>query len=374
MFEMEFVKIDSKPSKKSILEDLEEISFGGNVRKTEDKKQKKKEKKKDKKVKKKKETPSYALDISPISTSSDDGEEQLDIEVDLNELIDELFDEDGNPIVDPIIDEQKNNYKKRKNDKNPFKKEFAEEMTLLYDLYDNVSSIAKDLEKHIKQSSGSKTRGNTKTHADMVANLLSAKMNQLQVIKELNSVKKTMADLKLKDEARNAKDQAGDSNTSLMASSYLQQMLNAGRNNILQSMRGTTKPGFLVDSYVDENDDGEVETMMDLQGTVPGYSDEEEFQMNQFLIDRLDDEEYNMRTSDGNKLIQYERRGVEVCVKHDVSTGDYEFIALDKDNMIVHDYPLPRSPGKMKFAGPNATDRYGNAYRVIEYDSMAFED
>lgn len=383
--EIEFIMPGEKATTKSILDDLESISsFGGvtqskgKIKLGEDKPKKKKEKKdKSEKKKKNKGSSTSSLDFSLIGSGDDsDGGVSIDLDLDLERAIDEIFDEDGNPIIDPIINEQKNGYNKRKKDKNPYKQEFAEEMTLLYNLYSDVSDLTKDLEKTVKSSQGSKVRGTSKTFNETLSNLISARTTQLQIIKEMSSVKKTTVDLKMKDEAKKSKETEGQ-NGSMLASSYLQQIMNGGRNNFLQRVRGTTKPGFLVDSYNnngDDDSDSDTGTIMDFDGVTPGYTDDEELNMNDFLLQRIEDEGNPFRSEDGDKLIQYEKRGVKVCVKKDSSTGDWEFIALDRDDQIVHDYPLPRHPGKIKFAGPNAIDRYGVTYRVIEYDSAAFDD
>ena len=382
-----FEPVNSKPSTASVLSDLESLgSFGGTSANTkgkiklgEDKpKKKKKEKEGKKEKKKKKDKASIDVDFSLI-TNEENPEAGIDIEIDLEEVMEEYFDEDGNPISDPIVDEQRRGYKKRKNDKNPYKKEFAEEMTLLYDVYSDVSTLAKELDKMVKASQSSRVRGTSKNFNETISNLISARGTQLQILKEMTSVKKTIADLKIKEDAKKNNDE-GSKNQSLLASNYLQQVLNAGRNNFVQQVRGTTRPGFLVDSYLppdgddEEDDDSRPETIADFRNAIPGYSDNEEVEMNEYLMDRLENEENPFRTSDGDKLIQYEKRGVQVCVKRDVATGDYEFLAVDRDNQIVHDYPLPKNTGKMKFAGPNATDRYGVNYKVIEYDSSAFND
>ena len=60
-------------------------------------------------------------------------------------------------------------------------------------------------------------------------------------------------------------------------------------------------------------------------------------------------------------------------IKKCVDTGDWEFIAVDKDNQEIVGFPLPskESTGKMKFSedGRYASDKYGRSYKVIEYFS-----
>ncbi len=384
---MDIKYINSQGNESSdIIGSLESMNFGGkfNKRNKEEKKRDKKEKKESKKQAKKQDKKDTSIDEdipNSLNAPIDDidefiSDEELDDGMRLATRIakGEFDDSDDSSISDDIANKEKRKYGKRKKSKDEYNRVFAEEITMLYDLRSTVSKISKDIEAQVKTSAATRRGGVSKTHADMVSNLLSAKMNELQIIKELNSTKKTIAELNLKEQAAKAKTEgAADNNNALVASTYLQQVMNAGRNNVIQSLRGTSKPAFLVDAYSndDEEDDG---TILSLAGNTHSYTDKEHFAMNDFMMDRLEDEEYKMRTEDGNKLIQYENMGVRVCIQLDIATDEYQFIALDRDDQIVHDYPLPQNPGKIKFAGKSATDRYSNVYEVIEYDSSAFED
>ena len=92
------------------------------------------------------------------------------------------------------------------------------------------------------------------------------------------------------------------------------------------------------------------------------------------LIDkRLQDEEYAYRSEAGDKYILYENQQPKIMVKKCIDTGDWHFIAVNKDNQELPGYPIPdqETLGKMKFSadGNIATDKYGRTYRVIEYYS-----
>lgn len=401
---LEFINNKSKPKASSIIEGLSSLdSFGagarggkGKIKLENDSKKKKKDKKKkgDSSEKKKKKKSNLDFDFDLISEEKVDADGQVtsDILIDIDIDVDSIaarFEDDGS---NPIVNKEKNKYEKRRKDKNPFKKEFAEETTLLYGLYDEVGQVVKNLEKIIKQSDGSRVRGQSKYYNEAVSNLLNAKNSQLSIVKELNNVKKTIQDLKMKDEAAKRKEGGDGNNMSHAAASFLQQTLQmpGGRNQFLQAARGTSRPAFLVDSYTskpveeyDEESDPDAEeeeededvksykrqNLLDLKENVPGYTSDEIDNINQAIAERLEREDNGMRSAKGNKFIEYEKRGVEIKIRRDLDTGEFDFIAVDRDNQVVHDYPLPENYGKVKFNGPVATDRYGESYKVIEYSS-----
>ena len=48
---------------------------------------------------------------------------------------------------------------------------------------------------------------------------------------------------------------------------------------------------------------------------------------------RLDNEENNFRSEEGNRYIAYEKYEPKILVKRNVDTGDWHFIAVSKDNI-----------------------------------------
>lgn len=324
-----------------------------------------KKKKDGKKKKKKKE---LDLDLEFISSGKvgspeeikDDEESVFDDDnlIDIDEILNR--DDDDN-IEDPIIDEQKKGYEKRKKDENPFKKEFAEELTLLYSLLDEVNKFNKELEKKYKSVEGSKTRGVSKWTTELINSMLSAKTSKLQILKEISNIKKTIADLKIKQDGKKANIE-GEKSVDLLASQYFQNVLKYGRSKFVQDM-GT------VHDEEDEIDD----LVEQIERNKMNYSSDELERIQSYIEERLETEGNPFRSEAGSKYIQYENRGVKICIKRCIDTGEWEFIAIDRDNQQVFDYPLPRKRdvGKVRFSddGRYATDERGRTYKVIEYFS-----
>ena len=136
-------EIKSLKSKKELksLEDEEPVSLTNITKEIKDKKKKKKAEKKKKKESKKKS-----------ENTEDDDIKLIDIE---SFIVDNLTEEG---IDTQIVDTQKRGYGKLKRSKNEYKKEFSEELTLLYNLLSEVDSFGKDLEKDFKAAKGTKVR------------------------------------------------------------------------------------------------------------------------------------------------------------------------------------------------------------------------
>jgi hypothetical protein len=333
---------------------------------------KKKEKKKKEKKKKKSDLDTEFMSGGGFASTHEDDDENdgydfsvgdnlLDVQAILAE-----DDDDEDDIGDPIINAQRRGYEKRKKDENPFKKEFAEELTLLYDLLDEMNKFSKDLDKQYKSMQGSKVRGMSKYTNELVTNILSSKTNKLQVLKEINSLKKTIADLKIKMDGKNGGAEGGAMNTDMLATQYFQQILRHGRGNFVQQQTGQSR------QLDDEDDDGPVDELVaQIEKGKLGYNDSELADFNSLIEERLETEQNHFRSENGSKYIQYENLGVKIKVKRCIDTGEWEFIAVDRDNQIVYDYPLPnkRDVGKMKFSDTYATDERGRSYALVEYYS-----
>lgn len=324
-----------------------------------------KKKKDGKKKKKKKE---LDLDLEFISSGKVGSPEEIkdddesvfydDNLIDIDEILNR--DDDDN-IEDPIIDEQKKGYEKRKKDENPFKKEFAEELTLLYSLLDEVNKFNKELEKKYKAVEGSKTRGVSKWTTELINSMLSAKTSKLQILKEISNIKKTIADLKIKQDGKKANIE-GEKSVDLLASQYFQNVLKYGRSKFVQVM-GTV-----------HDDEDEIDDLVEqIERNKMSFSHDELERIQNYIEERLETEGNPFRSEAGSKYIQYENRGVKICIKRCIDTGEWEFIAIDRDNQQVFDYPLPRKRdvGKVRFSddGRYATDERGRTYKVIEYFS-----
>lgn len=315
--------------------------------------------KKSKKKKKKKSVLLEAFEGGNYEYDEDfnqeiDEETLLDVESILREAAEE--DEGTN-----IVKEQKKGYKKLKNGENEYKKEFAEELTLLYGLLDETSKFSKDLEKDLSSLKGNKSRGISKYTNDLAELILTSKQNKLNILKEITAVKKAAADLKIKAEGK-SKDKEGNGNSpEYLASAYFKNILTHGRGNFINALNNSPS---------DDSDD-EYDSLIDsIEKKQNPDIDEEDDRLQRFLMQRLEGGN-PYRSDEGSKYIEYENRGVKLYVKKCIDTGEWEFIALDKNRIQIYDYPLPskRDAGRMKFSddGQYATDAKGRIYNVIEY-------
>ena len=359
--EMLYISIDLPNKKENLIDEIKNLPVIRSTKKRNDNEplilsslsKVKKEKKKKKKIEREKLKNEL---LESVDTDRDeDGVIYEDRDID--EVIDDFIN-DLDEIGDPIIQEQRRSYQKRKKDKsNPYKKEFAEEMTLLYDLLNEMNDLTKELDKKYKSLNNTKTRGMSKYMNDMVINMLSAKSNKLQIIKEINNLKKTIVDLKIKEEAKTNKDKAQENNIDLLASQYLKQIMTYGRNNFINEM---PKVDRAIDDAIENIDLPRID-----------YTSDDLDTLHSLIDDRLDNEETPFRSESGNKYIEYEDRDIKICVKRCIDTGEWEFVALDNNNQQVFDYPLPNpiNIGKVKFKDNFMIDGRGRMYKLIEYFS-----
>lgn len=306
---------------------------------------------------------------SLMGGESSEGEESEGISQSAFIDVDEIFrerDEDDDDLTNGIIGEQKQGYEKRKKDQNQYKKEFAEEVTMLYDLLDEINKFSKELEKRYKDSSGSRVRGTSKYINDLIISILNSKNSKLNVIKEIANIKKLIEDFKLKADSKAAKSEEGKSQEAT-AAMYLKNLLNYGRNNFIRDYTGgANAPGGpdiedMADSLSGNDNDSDRDFDLD---------DDYNERINELIEDRLDNENNIWRSNDADKYIEYESRGVKIYISKETESNDWEFIALDQFGQEVPEYPLPKKKdvGKMKFGddGKNATDSTGRPYKVIE--------
>lgn len=318
------------------------------------------EPKKKKKSKKNKIKISDVFDVGTIEDDVSQEEQEKDL-LDIDELIRQREEDDDN---ENIINEQKKNYKKLKKDDNDFKKEFAEELTLLYDLLDETSKFGKALEKDLSSLKGSKVRGISKYTNELAELILSSKQNKLNILKEISGVKKTIADLKIKNDTKNKTKDEDSNSPERLASAYFKNILSHGRGNFINA--------YTSDEYIDQGEDEHTALINQIENARSQSAEDEDLERySKLLMDRLDNSPNPYRSSEGTKYIEYENRNVKLYVKKCIDTGEWHFVAIDKNNCQIDDYPLPskRDAGRMKFSddGSYATDAKGRIYNVIEY-------
>ena len=290
---------------------------------------------------------------------------------------------DDSEFVDRIVDPNRKAYQKLKKDKNKFKREYAEELTLLYDTLKETDKFSKELRKRYQELNGSKQRGLSKYAIDLADSVLSSNQTKLNIIKEIASVKKNALDQKTKYEAQLAKIEAEmnkaqaqqqSSDLGLMGSSYLQNILQYGRKNFINTLTGTDG-SYDEENYIETNDgmyleeDGDDNAEL-LDMIEEHYEDEAE--LDDMISSRLSNSRNPRRTDEGNKYIQYEHRKPVIKISLNEETGDYSFFAVDQDGNVLDDYPLPSDDHKLnpiRFSLDNSygTDKRGRQYKVVLY-------
>jgi len=348
--EIKSISSNDKPKKNNIIDDdTDDMVILSNIKPKKNKKKKKKENLISDRI------TDLDSDLGIMSNDSIDEDTLLDIDSILKER-------EEDDIEDDLTMKGKSGYNDLKKNKNNYKKEFAEELTLLYSLLDETSKFGKTLEKDLNAMKGSKVRGVSKYTNELAQLVLNAKNSKLSILKEINSTKKTIADLTMKSEAK-TKDTENKNNPEYLASAYFKNILNHGRTNFIQSM--TNEPVSYNDDYEDEY--GSIIDAIE-QGEKP-VSEEDMY--NKILMDRLEANGNPHRSLAGSKYIEYENMGVKILVKKCIDTGNWDFIAIDKNKQQVPDYPLPtkRDAGRMRFSddGSYATDSKGRIYNVMEY-------
>ena len=256
-----------------------------------------------------------------------------------NKRFNDLFDYDDD-------DEGDGDKKKKKKDGQPInhKKEFEPELALLRDMQLQQAKFVDSLQKKYDQleSSNSSARGIRKFTTDLINSISTARGTSLQIVDKIISTKRSIADMNFKERkefgSNNTSEQANMVN---YASTYLKTMMEMGRNNIAPADSSTTQ------DYADVSSDDD-------------------------LFDGIEDSlGEESRDEETLKYLEYENRGVKInVVWHDDLPEDdpdkYEFQAVDKDGVVIDDYPLPEHTRmNINRSTSTATDLYGNKYRLI---------
>lgn len=343
-------------------------------------------KKEDKKKKKKKKKKSSLSSLSAIRGDSAMGDDDIDLSglVDIDtDKIKFLVSEGEDNIADIIIGEGRD-YDKYKKSNDKLEERFGSELTFLYDLLGELNDFGKKLDDQFKFVSGSKARGMSKTSNDLTANIISNKKAKLDIVKEIATIKKVIEELKYKNNAALAKANgvgvgSSGSDNDATAASFMSNIMKMGRNNFLNALdeRDENYSSYNIDKALNnltsERDNDWIDDNKSDNRFDKYYDDDEIEEIDDLIDKRLQEEDYAYRTEDGDKYILYENQQPKILVKKCVDTGDWHFIAVNKDNQEIIGYPLPdeETIGRMKFStdGNIATDKYGRTYKVVEYYS-----
>lgn len=239
--------------------------------------------------------------------------------------------------IDEATGKKKKKKKKEKNELTDYKKEFEPEAALLRNLLVDQNKFVESLQREYDylKSSKSSSRGMTKNMTDLIANITSARNLSMQLVDKHTALKKTIADLSMKEKKEMSGSLEGMENLSDFASSYLKQMISERQ----QLMSGTN-------------------------ADISDYSTDEMASMiGENLLSGDDVEE---REPEIDKYLEYENRNVKIYVyMNPDDETDYDYAAIDEDGEEIEDYPLPFK-GKLSVNRSTniATDTYGQKYEV----------
>ena len=288
------------------------------------------------------------LDIIPEFTDEDNFYQAID-NWDNGDYIEEP--------LDKYSKRGKQSYNKYKEDENIYKKEFAEELAMLYDLLDEANKFNKKLTKKYDSIEGNKAKGTSKYLNDLIESVLSSTTNRLQIIKEINSLKKNIQELKIKADGKYAK-MGGDGSLEDDANSFFQNIMGVGRNNFVSALNGEPDIHFSNPDYSNDDDIEYANSLPDAQNA-----------LHDMINERLENEG-SSRSSEADLYIIYENLKPEIKILRNTMDNSWEVIAVDKDGQRIVNYPVPerKSLGKCKFSADGLwmTDAYGRSYKVIE--------
>jgi hypothetical protein len=246
------------------------------------------------------------------------------------------------------VDKKKKKEKKKSSQNISHKKDFDPELILLKNLQVDQSRFVDSLQKKYDQmeSTKSSARGVGKFTTDLINSITSARGVSMQVVDKIISTKKTIADLDFKERKEFGSNSGSEQqNLTNYASTYLKQVMTAGRNNLVAQ-------DYSQPQYYDSGDDsGGLEDLFSSIDESLGETD---------------------RSADVEKYLKHENDGMQIkVIYHDDGSDDdiekkYDYVAYDKNDNVVYDYPLPeKTKLNINRATSTAIDKYGNKYQLI---------
>ena len=225
-------------------------------------------------------------------------------------------------------------------------KTFADSERRLKALYEELdrdkNSLQKDIERMRVPGRGGKSL------ADMISVKNSMQSTQLSIVKEINTLRKNIYDMRTKEAMRKEAENAGGNDIN---ANTLQSIFSSSRSGLVNSMGGYRG---VSGASNDESDYGSF---------VSSEMDDEEIQKRYFS-----DSVNSSNDNSGSKFLEYEDRGVEYVLLVDDDNKVQGVIAEDRDGIMIPDYPLPNNIDDLSFEIDNiskmASDNLHRNYHV----------
>lgn len=244
----------------------------------------------------------------------------------------------SNGLFDYFDEDGKKKKKKKKKDKDAqidYGKEFEPEMNLLQNLLSEQSRFTASLQKRYDtlESAKSSARGVGKFTTDLITSINQGRSTSLQIASNLVSLKKTIADLNMKERKERAAEAGGDyENMGDYSANFLKQVLRQSRKDIGAYGDDTPMDGDVSDIFANISEE---------------LSD----------VDRSDDIE---------KYLRHEKDNVQIYAFVNRNTDEYTLKAMTEGGEILDDYPIPTVASmEINHSTEVASDEYHTKYPII---------
>lgn len=288
-----------------------------------------------------------------------------------NHMVD-YFDEIS-PIDDITTDEMYS-YRRRSSDEDEFQELFKKEKSMLNDVLSEVQKRSKAINKKIDSMTGKGAYGITKNYVDLIEASSTLDNTKLSIIKEMINVKKTAADLRLKDKRLNPEVEEDDRDS--VADAFYKQIMGGGNKQFLQNTLGNyaalQQP---IVGYASHNNDNPIDNnLMDNE-----YVDEIGFNISSPIPEQYMNYEKSPVEDDSDEpdkygYIAHEHDNVSICVQR-YENGSMNFIAVDENGNNVPDYELPSQDLidslDIKPMATFAYDKYHRKYKILDVESYS---
>lgn len=204
-------------------------------------------------------------------------------------------------------------------------KTFSGSEKKLKDLYDELSRDKMNIQKDIDQLRGMTRGKNYKALSDLNSAKTSYHSTQLQAIKEMNAIKKTEFEMKMKERAAKMATSTGGGDD--ISTNTIRSLFGAGRNDIINATGGYSRVSGASGVSIDDNFD-----LSDEEIEEKYFSNEE------------------VASTDGDKFLEYEGRGVEYTLLVDDDDSPIEVVAKDREGNVIPDYPMPSNVDQLNFS------------------------
>ena len=230
---------------------------------------------------------------------------------------------------------KKKKKKKEKEGPKDYYDDFAPEIGLMRNMLEDATKFTDSLQKryYALESTKSSARGVGKFTTDLISSINQSRSVSSQLLNNITSLKKSMADLNMKERKEAAAANGGDGeDLSNFSASFLRKLIQQDRSDA--AMYGDAVP-------------------------ISGDEDDIFDNISELLAD-------NGRSDEVDKYLKYENRNVELVAYVDPDTDAYEIKAIAEDGEELYDYPIPEVERMdINHSTEIATDEYHTIYRII---------